>query len=51
MMATLQVHVVLLHTKPSAHHFLGPDHPFSVHADDLSLCVFVAFLSELGQRF
>lgn len=27
------------------------DHPFSVLADDLSLCVFVAFLSKLGQRF
>ena len=31
--------------------FFGPDHPFSVLADDLSLCVFVAFLSKLGQRF
>ena len=28
-----------------------PFHPFSVLADDLSLCVFVAFLSKLGQRF
>ena len=28
-----------------------PDHLFSVLADDLSLCVFVAFLSKLGQRF
>jgi hypothetical protein len=28
-----------------------PDHLFSVLADDLSLCVFVAFLSKLRQRF